>query len=51
MKEINNTIANKKITVDEFLQIYNVFINKSDEFSKVIKKGHQAPGVLIKKCY
>ena len=50
-KEINNAIANEKITEDEFLQIYNVFINKFDEFSKVMKKRHQAPGVLIKKCY
>ena len=50
-KEINNAIANKKITEDEFLQIYNVFINKFDEFSKLMKKRHQAPGVLIKKCY
>ena len=28
----------KKITESEFLQIYNVFINKFDEFSKVINK-------------
>ena len=27
-KEINNALANKKITGNEFLQIYNVFINK-----------------------
>ena len=41
-KEINNAIVNKKITEDEFLQTYNVFINKFDEFSKVMKK--KAPG-------
>ena len=31
-KEINNALANKKITGNEFLQIY-VFINKFDELS------------------
>ena len=41
-KEINNALANKKITEDEFLQIYNVFINKFDEFSEVVNK--KAPG-------
>ena len=41
-KEINNTLANKKITGNKFLQIYNVFINKFDEFSKVMNK--KAPG-------
>ena len=42
MKEINNALANKKITGNEFLQIYNVFINKFDEFSEVMNK--KAPG-------
>ena len=37
-KEINNALANKKITENEFLQIYNVFINKFDEFSEVMNK-------------
>ena len=40
-KEINSTLANhanKTITEDKFLQIYNVFINKSDRFSEVINK-------------
>ena len=37
-KEINNALAIKKITENEFLQIYNVFINKLDEFSEVINK-------------
>ena len=41
-KEINNALANKKITENGFLQIYNVFINKFDEFSEVINK--KAPG-------
>ena len=41
-KEINNALANKKITGNEFLQIYNVFINKFDEFSEVMNK--KAPG-------
>ena len=41
-KEINNALANKKITENEFLEIYNVFINKFDEFSEVINK--KAPG-------
>ena len=31
-KEINDALANKKITGNEFLQIYNVFSNKFDEF-------------------
>ena len=37
-----NALANKKITKNEFLQIYNVFISKFDEFSEVINK--KAPG-------
>ena len=41
-KEINNALANKTITGNEFLQIYNVFINKFDQFSEVINK--KAPG-------
>ena len=41
-KEINKGLANRKITGNEFLQIYNVFINKFDEFSKVMNK--KAPG-------
>ena len=41
-KKINNALANKKVTGNEFLQIYNVFINKFDEFSEVINK--KAPG-------
>ena len=45
MKEINNALANKKITENEFLQIYNVFINKFDEFSEVINK--KAPGARV----
>ena len=40
-KEINNALANKKITETEFLQIYNVFINKFDEFSEVMNKKAQ----------
>ena len=41
-KEINNAFANKKITENEFLQIYNVFINNFDQFSEVRNK--KAPG-------
>ena len=41
-KEINNTLANEKITEYEFLQIYNAFINKFDQFSEIINK--KAPG-------
>ena len=41
-KEINNALANNKITENEFLKIYNAFINKFDEFSEVINK--KAPG-------
>ena len=41
-KEINNALANKKITENEFLQIYNVFINNFDQFSEVRNK--KAPG-------
>ena len=41
-EEINNAIANKKITENEFLQIYNVFINTFDEFSEIINK--KTPG-------
>ena len=37
-KEINNALANKEITGNEFLQICNVFINKFDEFIEVINK-------------
>ena len=38
-KEINNVLANKKITGNEFLKIYNVFINKLDEV-----RNKKAPG-------
>ena len=41
MKEINSALAkyvNKTITGDEFLQIYYVFINVFDKFSKVMNK-------------
>ena len=41
-KKLITPLLIKKITEDEFLQIYNVFINKFDEFSKVMKK--KAPG-------
>ena len=41
-KEINNALANEKITEYEFLQIYNAFINKFDQFSEIINK--KAPG-------
>ena len=40
-KKFNNGIINylnKKITQDEFLQMYNVFINDFDNFSKVMNK-------------
>ena len=40
-KNINEALINYndgKITQDKFLQIYNVFINDFDKFSKVIKK-------------
>ena len=40
-KKINEALINYidgKITQNKFLQIYNVFINDSDKFSKVIKK-------------
>ena len=37
-KEINNALANKIITENEFLQIYNVFINNFDQFSEVINQ-------------
>ena len=37
-KEINNALANKKTNENEFLQIYNVFINNFDQFSEVINK-------------
>ena len=53
-KKINNSLIkynNKKITGDNFLRIYNVFINDFDKFSKAIKKSTQASGVLIKKNY
>ena len=45
-KKINEALINYidgKITQDKFLQIYNVFINDFDKFSKVIKK--KQPGV------
>ena len=49
-KEINNALPNKKITGNEFLQIYNVFINTFDEFSEVMnKKGPGARGPNQKK--
>ena len=40
MKKINNgiIISIKKITQDEFLQIYNVFINDFDNFSRAMNK-------------
>ena len=41
MKNINEALINYndgKITQNKFLQIYNVFINDFDKFSKVIKK-------------
>ena len=44
-KKINEALINYidgKITQDKFLQIYNVFINDFDKFSKVIKK--EQPG-------
>ena len=40
-KEINKALINyvdKTITPDEFLQMYDVFINGLDEFSKVVNK-------------
>ena len=40
-KKINEALINYidgTITQDKFLQIYNVFINDFDKFSKVIKK-------------
>ena len=37
-REINNALANKKITENEFLQIYNVFFNNFDQFSEIINK-------------
>ena len=40
-KEINKALINydnKTITPDEFLQMYNVFINDFDKFSKVTSK-------------
>ena len=40
-KEINKALINyddKTITPDEFLQMYNVFINDFDKFSKVMSK-------------
>ena len=40
-KKINKALINyvdKEITLDEFLQIYNVFINDFDTFSKVMNK-------------
>ena len=49
MKKINKALIkynNKKITGDKFLQIYNVFINDFDKFSKAIKKA-----IRLKKNY
>ena len=40
-KKINNSIINylnKKITGEEFLQIYNVFISEFDNFNKAMNK-------------
>ena len=40
-KKINKALidyVNKEITLDEFLQIYNVFINDFDKFRKVMNK-------------
>ena len=37
-KEINSALANKTITENKFLQMYNVFINKFDKFREVINK-------------
>ena len=45
MKEINNTLANKRITGNEFLQIYNVFINKFDE-KKLLDYGNELKKLL-----
>ena len=41
-KKLITPLLIKKITENEFLQIYNVFINKFDEFSDVMNK--KAPG-------
>ena len=44
-KKINNSLIkynNKKITGDNFLRIYNVFINDFDKFSNAIKKKHSS---------
>ena len=41
-KEINNALANEKITKYEFFQIYNAFINKFDQFNEIINK--KTPG-------
>ena len=41
-KKLITPLLIKKITENEFLQIYNVFINKFDDFSEVINK--KAPG-------
>ena len=49
MKKINKALIkynSKKITGDKFLQIYNVFINDFDKFSKAIKKA-----IRLKKNY
>ena len=42
VKLIRKKLLIIKITGNDFLQIYNVFINKFDEFSEVINK--KAPG-------
>ena len=54
-KEINRALANyvnKTITGDEFLKIYNVFINDFDKFSKVMNKkklGAKGPNQKLRK--
>ena len=53
-KKINEALReynNKKIARNTFLQTYNIFIDKFDRFSKIIKKSNQVLGVLIKKNY
>ena len=40
-KEINNALANEKITEYGFLQIYNAFINTFGQFSEIINKKAQ----------
>ena len=53
-KKINEALReynNKKVTRNKFLQTYNIFIDKFDRFSKIIKKNNQVLGVLIKNNY